>query len=230
MPVIFLLLLGLVYGKGDGADSVYGLEPGTYLVAAISTLGIVGAAFNNIAMTLTFQREMGTLKRLRGTPLPTVVFVLARTISAVLNALLIVGVLLVTGWLVFGAQIGLQSLVGVAIVTVIGAVCFASLGFAITIVIRSLSAATPITNAITLPLYFISGVFGEVENLPQILADIGKIFPVSHLGACFFETLSPHADGIVAFSLKDIAVVLAWGVVGLVLAIWKFRWEPQGDV
>ncbi len=229
MPLIFLFLLGLVYIKGSERDAVYGLLPAQYLVAAIATLGIVGACFNNVAMTITIQREMGTLKRLRGTPLPTVVFVLARTLSTVASAVLIVVVIYAAGWIAFGARFNLEELVGSLIVALVGATCFAALGFAITVVIRSFSAATPITNSITLPLYFISGIFGNVEGLPSLLADIGAFFPVAHLGACFFELLSPHNEGVLAFSATDIGVLLLWGLFGLAIAVWKFKWEPQGE-
>lgn len=230
MPLIFLFLLGVVFVNDNDLDPTYALESNEYLVAAISTLGIVGASFNNLAMTLTFQREAGALKRLRGTPLPTGIFVLSRTVSAVLNSILIVIVLMIAGWIAFGASFSAVEFAGMMVVTAIGAMAFAALGFAITVVIKSFSAATPITNSITLPLYFISGVFGgNVENLPTLLADIGRIFPISHLGACLFETLSPHADGVIAFSAKDIGIVAGWGLAGLLVAAFKFKWEPQGD-
>lgn len=229
MPLIFLFLLGLVFITGDDRDSTYGLRANEYLVGAIATLGIVGACFNNIAMTLTHQRESGALKRLRGTPLPTAAFVLARCASAVVNAVLIVAVIFLAGWLAFGARFNFEEIVGSLIVTVVGAATFSALGFAITVVIRSLSAATPITNSITLPLYFISGVFGDIENLPKTLADIGQVFPIAHLGACFYETLSPNNSGVLAFSAKDFAILVAWGVAGVAIAAWKFKWEPQGE-
>jgi ABC-type multidrug transport system permease subunit len=37
--------------------------------------------------------------------------------------------------------------------------------------------------ALTLPLYFISGVFVTVTILPHWLADVGEIFPVRHLAS-----------------------------------------------
>lgn len=227
LPLVFLFLLGAVFGNSDNKDYAYGLLADQYLVPAIMTLGIVSASFVNVAMTITYQREMGVLKRLRGTPLPTTVFVSARTASAVVNSLLIAFVILLAGHLAYGIDVGLSRLVGTLVVTVFGAISFCALGFALTIVIPNQGAAPAITNMITLPLYFISGVFGDTANLPTVLADIGKIFPISHLGACLFEIFSPEAQGVFAFSWKDFAIVLAWGALGMALAAWKFRWEPQ---
>lgn len=227
LPLVFLFLLGAVFGGAEDKDSTYGLLADQYLVPAIMTLGIVSASFVNIAMTITYQREMGVLKRMRGTPLPTSVFVGARTASAVVNSLLIAFVILICGHIAYGIGIDGTRLFDTLIVTVIGSIAFASLGFALTIVIPNQSAAPAITNMITLPLYFISGVFGDAANLPTWLADIGKVFPISHLGACLFETFSPSASGVFSFSAKDIGIVIAWGVAGFLICAWKFRWEPQ---
>lgn len=227
LPLVFLFLLGAVFGGGSERDATYDLLANQYLVPAIMTLGIVSASFVNTAMTVTFQREMGVLKRLRGTPLPTSVFVSARTASAVVNSLLIAFVILIAGHLVYSIDISGVRLLGTLVVTVIGAMAFCSLGFALTIIIPNQGAGPAITNMITLPLYFVSGVFGDAANLPPVLKAIGEFFPISHLGACLFETFSPNASGVLAFSLKDIGIVIAWGVAGLLLASWKFRWEPQ---
>jgi ABC-2 type transport system permease protein len=227
LPLVFLFLLGAVFGGGSDRDSTYGLLADQYLVPAIMTLGIVSVSFVNVTMTIVFQRETGVLKRLRGTPLPTSYFISARTASAIVNSLLVALVILICGHLAYGIGVNGSRLVGTLAVTVIGAAAFCALAFALTIVIPNQGAAPAITNMITLPLYFISGVFGDAANLPTVLADIGKIFPVYHLGACLFATFSPDASGAFAFSAKDIGVVIAWGVAGMLIASWKFRWEPQ---
>jgi ABC-2 type transport system permease protein len=227
LPLVFLFLLGAVFGGAAERDATYGLLADQYLVPAIMTLGIVSASFVNIAMTITYQRETGVLKRLRGTPLPTSIFVSARTASAAVNSLLIAFVILIAGHIAYGIDIDGTRLLGTLVVTIIAAVSFCSLGFALTIIIPNQSAGPAITNMITLPLYFVSGVFGEASQLPPLLRTIGEIFPISHLGACLFEIFSPKATGAFAFELKDIAIVIAWGIFGMVMCIWKFRWEPQ---
>ncbi|MBI5310506.1 MAG: ABC transporter permease [Actinobacteria bacterium] len=226
LPLVFLFLLGAVFGDAAERDEKYGLLADEYLVPAIMTLGIVSATFVNIAMVVTYNREMGVLKRLRGTPLPTWALVGARTVTAVVNAALIATVILVAGKVAYGVDVTATRLAGMAIATVVGAVSFSALGFAVTVVIPSQAAATAITNMIVLPLYFVSGVFGSVDDLPEGLAAVGEFFPISHLGACLFETFSPDATGI-GLPLADLAIVIAWGLFGLVFAALRFDWEPH---
>ncbi|MFY9487837.1 MAG: ABC transporter permease [Solirubrobacterales bacterium] len=226
LPLIFLFLLGAVFGDAGDRDENYGLLADQYLVPAIMALGIVSATLVNMAISVTFQREMGVLKRMRGTPLPTWAFVGSRTATAVVNAVLIAVVIMLAGMLVYGVDITATRLIGVAIATIVGAASFCALGFAITVIIPSQSAAPAIANVIVLPLYFISGVFGQTDELPSLLANIGSIFPIKHLAACLFESFSPDATGI-GLKFADLAIVAAWGLLGLAVASWKFRWEPR---
>jgi ABC-2 type transport system permease protein len=41
-----------------------------------------------------------------------------------------------------------------------------------------------------------------------------------------FTAWSPNTTGA-GFELGDLAVVAAWGVVGLIVAVRFFRWEPR---
>ena len=104
---------------------------------------------------------------------------------------------------------------------------FCCLGYAITSVIRNEDAALPTTMAITLPLYFISGVFVAITALPHWLADVGEIFPVRHLANALLVAYNPHTTGL-GFAGWDLLIVAAWGALGLLIAIRKFSWLPLG--
>ena len=43
----------------------------------------------------------------------------------------------------------------------------------------------------------------------------------------FFTSYDPTATGA-GFELGDLAIVAAWGVAGLLLAVRFFRWKPRG--
>ena len=99
---------------------------------------------------------------------------------------------------------------------VIGAASFCCLGYALTSLIRNEDAALPTTTAITLPLYFISGVFVAVTVLPHWLADVGEIFPVRHLANALLVAYNPHTTGL-GFAGLDLLIGAAWGAAGLLI-------------
>jgi ABC-2 type transport system permease protein len=73
-------------------------------------------------------------------------------------------------------------------------------------------------------LAFLSGVFIPVAIMPAWLLDIGKVFPLEHLARGLqLAFLVPGSTGLTGTNL---AVLVAWGVVGLLVAIRTFRWDP----
>ena len=64
---------------------------------------------------------------------------------------------------------------------VLGVVCFASLGVALSHAIPNFDAAPAYVNAVFLPLIFISGVFYDDDDAPAFLRDIAQALPLKHL-------------------------------------------------
>ena len=114
-----------------------------------------------------------------------------------------------------------------ALTVVVGAVSFCCLGYALASVIRDQDSAQPVTQAVMLPLYFISGVFIAVSTLPKWLVDVASIFPVRHLTAALLDAYNPHTGGT-GFAGRDLLVIAAWGVAGLMIALRRFSWLPLG--
>ena len=76
--VIFTALLGRATVRIKGTD----VKQSTYYVAAMAAFGVISACYTNIAISVTFQRDAGILKRTRGTPLPGLVVPVGRVIHA----------------------------------------------------------------------------------------------------------------------------------------------------
>lgn len=110
----------------------------------------------------------------------------------------------------------------------VGAVAITCLGVAATALVGSEGAASAITNAITLPLFFISGVFIPAESLPKALLTLGSLFPVRHLYDALVHVFDP-GSGRAGFAPADLAVIAAWGVAGFLIASRTFRPFPRRD-
>ncbi|HET8647372.1 MAG TPA: ABC transporter permease, partial [Vicinamibacteria bacterium] len=162
----------------------------------------------------------GVLKRIRGTPMPAGAYLAGIIGSATLNALLQVALVVVIGNLVYGVDWPQDPLL-LAGFTVLGVVCFASLGVAFAQAIPSEEAAPAYTNAIFLPLIFISGVFYSADDLPEALKTIAEALPLKHLIDGLSEAIvgGGRDAGIAAL------IVAAWAAAGLFLAVRYFRWE-----
>lgn len=223
-PLMFLVIFTSLLGGGTVQVGGHKVHQSTYYVAAMAAFAVITACYNNIAISLTFQRDMGVLKRTSGTPLPSAVYFLARVVHALLMSLLLVALTAAFGKIAYQADIPAgATLVRFLVMLVVGAAAFCALGFAVTAVIPNSDAAAPIVNATILPLLFLSGVFIPLgDGAPAWITWTSKIFPVRHF-----------ADGLQAaflgtpFHWIDVLIVAAWGLAGLLLAVRFFSWEPR---
>lgn len=228
LPVLFLIIFASVFG-GNHTVSVAGgrIPTSVVYVPGIITLGIIGASLVNLVISITAQRETGVLKRRRATPVPAVALIAGRALTAVVTALGITAVLLGLGWAFYKAHVPARTGGALLVTVVVGTLSFCCLGYALSSVIRNEDAAQPITQAVVLPLYFISGVFVPVSVLPHWLVDVADVFPVRHLADALLIAYNPHTPGA-GFAGLDLLVLAAWGVGGLVVALRRFSWVPLG--
>ena len=78
-PVILLAIFGSVFK--DSLDDSTGVTFSQYFVAGMIASGLVNTGFQNIAINIPLERDMGAIKRLRGTPLPITSYFIGKAIS-----------------------------------------------------------------------------------------------------------------------------------------------------
>ena len=226
-PLMFLVIFTSLLGSGEleVAPGIV-IQQDRYYVAAMGTFAVISATYTNLAISLTFTRDLGILKRTRGTPLPGWIYLSGRVIHAVLVSLLLVVITSAFGILVYSAEVPTGAVLGQFLVTVmVGASAFSALGLATTAIVPNADAAPPIVNAIILPLLFLSGIFIPIqESSPQWMKVVGDIFPVKHFAEA---TMGSFYGAPLPFEWLDVAIVAGWGVLGLLLATWFFSWEPR---
>jgi len=224
-PLMFLVIFTALLGNSTVHLGHKTINTSTYYVSSMAAFGLITACYSNIAMTMTFQRESGILKRVHGTPLPSAAFLGARVIHALLVGVLLVVITAGFGALFFDVTIptGL-TLLRFLVMLVVGAMVFCALGLAVSGFVPNADAAPAIVNASILPLLFLSGIFVPFGNsTPSWIVWVARVFPIRHFAAGmqagFLGT---------TFHWSDVLVVAAWGVGGLLIAMRWFRWEPRG--
>ena len=166
LPLIIVVLFNLVFG-GDEAT----VETSTgdwsiqqFYVAALAAFEVVSATFTNLANMIPDRRQDGVMKRWRGTPLPSWIylsgFVGAGLIIAIAGFALIVGI----GFAFYDLEIDVAKVPALVVAFIVGTMVFSALGVAVAGLIRNQEAAPAVTNAIILPMAFISNTFIAVDE------------------------------------------------------------------
>jgi len=225
LPVIFLCMFVGIFGN-ERLEEYDNVRSSTLQVPAFIALAVVSAAFVSLAMGFTRMRESGMLKRVRATPVPSWIVFAGRIGTSIVTAVLVTVLLMAIGSILFGVTVPTRTLPGLVAALVLGAATFCALGIAYTRAIPSEEAGPAMTNAVVLPLYFISGVFVPFRTLPDALQHIAELLPVQPFVDALRIAFDPNTTGA-GFSGENLLKLGIWGVIGLVLAVRLFGWTPR---
>lgn len=219
LPLLLLGLFGAIFAGSESDLDV--------VVPGIAGMSVMATTFTALAMNLTALREQGVLKRMRGTPLPPSAYLTGLGANAVFNAVTQLVLVCVVGNLVFGVAWPRDPL-ALAVFSTLGVVCFSSLGVALSHAIPNVESAPAYTNAIFLPTVVLAGLFFDSENAPQVLHDIAVALPLTHLVDALSGAMVK--DEGLASHPAALAVLAAWTVLGVALAVRGFSWHARrGD-
>jgi len=218
-PLLLFTLLTAVYN-----GRIYGRPASWALLAGMLGYGAATTAFAGLALILVARRELGILKRIRSTPLPPATY-----LAAVLTSIMVVFALQAVSLFVLGKVLKStpwpHNVVSLALALALGAAVFAALGLALTGYIRSLEGSSAIVNVLVLPMAFLSGSFGPTRHYPQALRAIGAVLPLKPL-IDLINGIYLHGQQIWDRP-RAVAILAAWGIFGMAVAMRKFRWEPR---
>lgn len=222
LPVIFFLIFGSIYGNSRITKEHIKAAP--FLEAGMIGYGVASTAFAGLAITMVVRRESGVLKRVRATPLPAATYILAVLASTfvvfLIEALLIVGI----GRVLFSVGLPARPL-SLLVALVIGAASFAAMGLGLTAAVRTAEGSSAVVNAVYLPMAIISGTFFTPKDYPQFLRVIADVLPLTYFTKLTRDVMVRHHH--LWAEKGSLAVVLAWGAIGLVGAVRGFRWQPR---
>ena len=217
-PLILLALFGAVFANDQENLNV--------IVPGIAGMAIMATTFTALAFNMTFLREQGVLKRIRGTPLPAGAYLAGVFASAVANAALQIVIIVLAGKAFFGIPWPPDPFELVVFAT-FGVVCFASLGIALSHAIPNFESAPAYVNAVFIPMILIAGVFYDASDAPNIIHDIAQVLPLTHLVDGLSGAIV-HNEGVGSHWVA-LLVLTWWAAIGAVLAFRGFSWEARRE-
>jgi ABC-2 type transport system permease protein len=227
-PLMFLVIFSAI--NGDVMVAAPGSAGGEvrfaqFYAPSIGIFGLTLACYSNVIFGLASARDERLLKRVRGTPLPMPVYLLAWLTGAVILGIASVVLMFAVAVPVFGVDIYPENLPAAVVTLVLGAASLAALGLAVTTLVRNADQAGPVAQLTLLPLSFISGIWWPLEGAPDWIVAIAHAFPLYHLVDAFDACFVPQTTGG-GWAPGHLAVIAAWGAVGLLVAVRRFHAEP----
>lgn len=226
LPLLMLVLFVALFGNDTLSELEYGpVTTAQFYVAGLGVFAAASATYTNIAVNLSFRRDQGILKRIRGTPIPPRLFFGGVILAAMAIAVFATSVMVALGVAAYGVSIEAARIPALILAFVLGVLCFATLGVALSSLASTGNSAVAIANATILPLAFTSNVFIPLQDPPAWLNLLGDLFPLKPFAVAFTEAMSPFSEAP-AFQWDRLAALVAWTALGALVAWRRFRWEP----
>jgi ABC-2 type transport system permease protein len=221
LPLLLLVVFVSIYGNAKITLFNHHARFAQYYIPAIVAFGVIVASYSNVAFSLAIRRARGSLKSLRGTPLPPTIYIVALIVSSIIVAIILTILLVLLGASAYGVQVP-HNLALLALVLVVGAFTFGALGAALSTFIPNEQSAAVMVNFTLLPLAFVSGVFSPIPNA-SILSRISIYLPIREM---VVQMQSLFTSSVNSISPGYLAGILAWGVFGVGVFIIRFQWNP----
>ncbi len=234
-PILLLSLFSVIF-SGQFADNEAGMTAGHYFLPGMVAAGVLLTSFQTMALSVATERDDGSLKRLRSTPMPPVAYFLGKVGLVAVTSVLQLTTLLVVARFVFDVPMPGEASRWLLLAAVFGLGLVA--GTVLGIAYSSLSSSRSIGAVVIGPmlvLQFISGVYIGWQDVPDWLRQVAALFPLKWIAQGMRAVFYP--DGMASLEMagswesgRTLLVLAAWGVGGLVLCVTTFRWFKRGTV
>ena len=221
-PILFIMLFGAIYGNTKWTGSGIDIRAIDYLLPGIIVMGAMVTGIMRTATGFVQEREQGVYRRLALTPLKRQTLLGSQLLQHYAVIIVQTLLLIAIGGMVFKTHLT-GNLFLFWLVLSIGALCFMSIGFALTGLIKTVRSSTPIIQITYFALMFLGGIFFPNSLLPKWLGNAASILPSTQLGDALRAVVYNGAG--VGDIWQKLLIMMAWIVVCLVVSIKFFRWE-----
>lgn len=218
LPIIFWLFFGLPNAHRE----IGGVSAGAYLLASFGAYAVANVMLFTFGINLAVERGRKQDLLMRATPLRPAVSLTARVVSAVTFALAAVVLLSLFAVVTGGVRLTAEQWVTLVLWLLVGSLPLLLLGFAIGYLVSSNSAAA-VVNLIALPMFFASGIFIPVSQLPDFIQAIAPYLPTYRYGQLAWGAVGAPADP----ASTDLLWLAGYTVLFLAITLRAYRAEES---
>jgi ABC-2 type transport system permease protein len=227
MPVALLALFNSVFGGKQKTIPVGGHAIPTiaFYTGGLTTYGVMLGTLTGILVAIVGAREAGWLKRFRGTPMPSGVFLAGEILYLFVTSLGLIIVMLAVSHFGYHLSLPAHAYFAILCYTVLGVFAFSAMGLALTRWITTSEMAGSVGPFSVVVLCFVSGVFVAPDLLPHWLLNFASYLPLEPIVRGMQHAIALRGGS--GLEARPFIVLGIWGAVSFVIAQSNFAWEPQ---
>ncbi|PIY95437.1 MAG: hypothetical protein COY66_06905 [Candidatus Kerfeldbacteria bacterium CG_4_10_14_0_8_um_filter_42_10] len=192
------------------------------IMPGILGMAIMTSAVIGIATGISQYRERKLLKRLSATPLKVRNFLMAEVFSYLFLNIIQISLIILLARIAFDVKVYGDYFL-IYLICIIGSVIFLNLGFAVAGYAKNTKTAESLSQVVTMPMMFFSGVFFSTEALPKIVGKVVEYLPLTPM----VEALRKISINAGSFQdiWKQLAFMGIWIVISFLIAWRTFRFK-----
>ena len=224
--LVFPSLLFILFGLPNADITMPGgTKVGNLLIASFGAYGLLGVSIFSFGVAVAVERGQGWMKLLRTTPMPAWAYFVAKLIMVILFNILVLLVLFAVGYLFAGIRMSVLEWLKLALVLIVGALPFSTLGFSLGYWAGP-NSASPVANLVYLPLSFASGLFMPLSQLPKLVQNLAPYLPTYHYGQLVWmvagnkedvaKLMGPPSGSLTIHVLFLLATFIIFGILAII--------------
>ncbi len=211
--LVWLFALG--FGLRGSLGSIAGFSYEQFIFPGVIAMTVIFSGLQS-AISIVYDREFGFLKEVQVAPTPRSTLVIGKCLGGASSST--VQALIILFFAPFASVILTPlNVFATLVATFVTALAISSMGVVIAMWITDFENFGTIQNFITLPLYMFSGAIFPTRQVPPWLHAVLLLNPLTYGVNAIRGVLLGYETASVPFNL---AVLLAFTVIMLVLAIW----------
>jgi ABC-2 type transport system permease protein len=223
-------LRALALAEEGAADPALTLEPMTekgsryidFLFPGLIGMNLMGTGMWGVGFAIADARRRKFLKRMLVTPMRRSSYMLSFVFSRLVFLAMELALLTTFGAWALGVPFR-GDVVSFLVVCVVGAMLFSALGILAASRARTIEGVSGLMNLVMVPMWLGSGVFFSYERFPEAIQPALQLLPLTALNDAL-RAIMIDGESVMAVPF-EMAVMVGWCVLSLVVALKIFRWS-----
>ena len=179
-PLLYMLAFG--FGVGSSVEEMDGVSYIALIIPGVVAINTMTSSFSTISHKLMVQKRFyESFDEMLLCPVSKSALILGKCILGILKGSICGVILLALGYLMTSDLIISPQLFGMMILSCL---IFSLLGVAAGVVLPDLAWTDLFNSFVILPMTFLCGTMFSLSSVPQIVADIIWVLPLTHTSAC----------------------------------------------
>ena len=215
------LIIFTFFGINKATTPIYtgsAITLGTYVMTSMAAYTVGNVMVFSFGMALAVERGQKQDLLLRASPLPPLVYLLAKIINAALFALVALIVLFVFAHFTAKVSLDAGTWMTLAWRLLLGSVPFIGLGLGFGYLVGP-NAAPAVINFVYLPVAFASGIFVPLNQLPDFIRNVAPYLPLNPFVQLGWDAIGVPIDRDV---LTAALYLVAYAIGFFALAVWAY--------